>query len=126
MPAVEAAIRTERAGRYLVQFCRHASAIGGDSGHPTPGGHAGHLGRHRPGTSRPAMRASADWSDSHGVVTFTPGGSCTLDAHPTGLTVRIDADDEDSLRRIRDIVAADLERFSHRDPLTVEWRAPAG
>lgn len=32
MPTLEARIETERASRYLVQFCRHAAAIGG-SGH---------------------------------------------------------------------------------------------
>jgi hypothetical protein len=32
----------------------------------------------------------------------------------------------DCLDRIRDIVAADIDRFSHRDPLTVEWRRPTG
>ena len=107
MPTLHAQIHTERANRYLVQLCKHAAAMGG-------GGH----------TLRMQVRVSADWSDISGTVTFTPWGRCTLSAADDTLTVRIDAADQDGLTRIRDVIDRDLQRFSHRDPLTVTWQQP--
>lgn len=40
------------------------------------------------------------------------------------LTLRIDATDEESLRRIQDVLARDLIRFGRRDRLVVEWQSP--
>jgi hypothetical protein len=115
MPTIEAVVRTDRASRYLVQFCRHATAMGGAGGH--------RHGRHRDGDPvPPGMQAHAECSDTHGVVTFTPGGRCTLEADADTLRVRIDATDDEALQRIRDIVTGDLARFNHRDPLTLTWR----
>jgi hypothetical protein len=118
MPTIEAKVRTERASRYLVQFCQHAAALGGAGGHrPRP---------HSPGApGHGPVRVRADWSDTHGVVTFPPGARCTVDADANTLTVRVEAADEQALQRIRDIVTGDLGRFSRRDPLTVEWYQPA-
>jgi len=110
MPILQAQIPTERAGRYLVQLCRHATAMGGGGHRPRM-----HL---RGGTAR----VTADWSDTSGTLTFTPWGRCTLEADAGTLTLRIDAVDQDGLSQIRDIVTRDLERFSNRDPLTVTWQ----
>jgi hypothetical protein len=113
MPILQAQIPTERAGRYLVQFCRHASAMGGAHTHRM----------HRNGTTLPReVQVTAEWSDVSGVVTFTPWGRCTLTADAGTLTLRIDAPDEDGLAQIRDIVTRDFERFSLRDPMTVTWQ----
>jgi hypothetical protein len=120
MPSIEARIRTDGASRYLVQFCRHAAAMGGTGDHrPRP---------HPPGIpAHPEVPAHVDWSETHGVVTFSPEGRCTVDADATTLTVRVEATDEEALHRIQGIVTRDLDRFSHRDPLTVDWhRPPAG
>jgi hypothetical protein len=113
MPTSQATVRTDRASRYLVQFCKHATAMGG-------------TGRHRriqlPGMPvHPEVEARADCSDTHGVITFTPGGRCTIEADATTLTVRIEATDEQALQRIQDIISRDLGRFSQRDPLTLTW-----
>jgi hypothetical protein len=126
MPSVEARIRTDRASRYLVQFCRHAAAMGGN-GEQAAAIHG--TGEHGPGPHPPGgpaqhAAAHADWSDTHGVVTFAPGGRCTIDADDAALTVRVEATDEQTLLRIQDIVTRDLGRFSHRDPLTVDWHRP--
>jgi hypothetical protein len=113
MPILQAQIQTERASRYLVQFCKHAAAMGG--------------GRHTPrmhlhGTmTRGHVQVSAEWSDTSGTVTFTPWGQCTLAADAGTLTLHIDAADEDGLTQIRDVITRDFERFSSRDPITVTW-----
>ncbi|KAB8185256.1 DUF2218 domain-containing protein [Microbispora catharanthi] len=112
MPTLHAQIQTERAGRYLAQFCRHAAAMGG--------GHTARLHPHGPAARR-EVRVAAEWSDTSGTVTFTRWGECTLTADADTLTVRIDARDEEGLTQIRDIVTRDFERFSRRDPLTVTW-----
>jgi hypothetical protein len=45
-------------------------------------------------------------------------------AGPDALTPRAGATDEESLRRIQDLITADLERFGTREHLTVEWLRP--
>lgn len=114
MPSLQAQIHTERASRYLVQFCEHAAAMGG-------GGHNPRL-HPQATTARRDVQVTAAWSGADGTVTFTPWGRCTLSAGPGRLTVRIDAADDGGLTQIRDIITRDLARFSTRDPLTVTWR----
>ncbi|WP_051808714.1 DUF2218 domain-containing protein [Actinoplanes subtropicus] len=117
-PILHAQITTERASRYLVQFCKHAAAIG-------DGGHGPRMHLHT-AMDRRDVRVTADWSDTSGTVTFTPWGRCTLTADGDTLTVRIEATDEDGLTRIRDVIDRDLQRFSRRDPLSVSWQQPPG
>ena len=114
MPTLYARIATERASRYLVQFCKHAAAMGA-------GGHTARMHLHA-SLTRGQLRVSADWSETAGTVTFTPWGRCTLGATADTLTLAIDAADEDGLTQIRDVVDRDLERFSRRDPVTVTWQ----
>jgi hypothetical protein len=114
MPSLEAHIETERASRYLVQFCKHAAAMGS-------GGHSPRMHLH--GTvARREVQVSAEWSDTSGTVTFTPWGLCTLSADGDSLTVRIDTANEDGLAQIRDVVTRDFVRFSQRAPLTLTWQ----
>jgi hypothetical protein len=115
MPAMEALYGTARASRYLVQFCRHAAAMGGPRGH-----------RFRPHAGSPAARGDVavhcEWTDRRGAVTFDPWGRCVLRAEPHALAVLIEAGTDDDLRRIQQIVTADLDRFS-RHTLTATWTA---
>jgi hypothetical protein len=97
-----ARIETERPSRYLVQLCRHASAMDGAHGH---------------------TGVRAEWSETHGTVHFGQWGRCVLDAEAGTLTVRVEADDEDGLRRIQEVVSRDLDRFGRRDRLAVDWQA---
>jgi hypothetical protein len=114
MPILHAQIQTERASRYLVQFCKHAAAMG-------DGGHTPRVHLHAP-MARREVQVTAEWSDTGGTVTFTPWGQCTLAATTGTLTLRIDAPHDDGLTQIRDVIDRDLERFSRRDPLTVTWQ----
>jgi hypothetical protein len=116
MPTLKAQVETERASRYLVQFCKHAAAMGG--GGDTPRMHLHGV------MARREVRIDAEWSDAQGTVTFTPWGQCTLAADTRTLTVVIEAAGEDGLHQIRDVITRDLERFSRREPLTVTWTRP--
>ena len=114
MPILYAQIPTERASRYLVQFCKHAAALGS-------GGHTPRMHLHAP-MGRRDVQVAAEWSPTSGTVTFTPWGTCTLTATDDTLTLRIDAADEAGLAQIRDVINRDFERFSSRDPISVTWR----
>ena len=113
MPILHARIETDRASRYLVQFCKHAAAMGN-------GGHTPRMHLHAT-MARRDVQVTAAWTDTAGTVTFTPWGQCTLAADVGSLVLRIDAADEDGLARIRDVIDRDLERFSRREPMTVTW-----
>lgn len=101
-------VPTANASRYLVQLCQHATKISHRLGHL-------HATRARPEV------LDVDWSDTHGTLSLS-WGQCTLDADPTTLTVRVDAVDEEKLRQIQDVIAADLGRFGRRDQLSVTWQ----
>ena len=114
MPILQALIQTDRASRYLVQFCKHAAAMGG-------GDHTPRMHLHAP-MARGEVQVAAEWSEISGTVTFTPWGRCTLSADDDTLTLRIDAAEEDGVAKIRDVVTRDFERFTRRDPVTLTWQ----
>ena len=116
MVTSEARIATDRPQRYLAQLCKHAAGM-------ASGGHGArmHLADHQAVAD---VDVDAEWSDTRGVVTFSPWGSCTLTADETILTLRIQARDAEALRRIEGILTRDLDRFGRRDGLEVSWRPP--
>lgn len=99
-----AVVETERPARYLTQLCRHAAAMSG--------GHGPHA----------AIDVHVEQSDDRAVLQFVHWGHCVLEADERTLTVRVEAADELGLRRIQEIVAADLARFGRRDQLTLTWQ----
>ena len=111
MPIVNAAIPTDRAGRYLAQLCRHLSQMS--------------RMRYRPGTGhgsrKPPAVEDVDWSDTAGTIRFSHG-TCTLRATADALALRIDAEDEDTLQRLQEGVARRLETIGRRDGFTVQWQ----
>jgi hypothetical protein len=120
MPTAEAHIETERASRYLAQLCQHASRIknmGGLSRHRRPA--------HVPADAhaRPDVPTHVEWSEIQGTIGFAEG-TVTLQAGPGTLILRAEAAGEENLRRIQDIVTADLDRFGKRDHLAVTWQRP--
>jgi hypothetical protein len=111
MLTAEAHVQTDHASRYLVQLCRHAQQV--------------HRMRHRPrahggGERQPPKVEHVEWSDTRGTVNFG-WGQCTMEANADTLTLRAEAADEESLQRVQDIIARDIERFGRRDHLTVTW-----
>ncbi|MEV6157105.1 DUF2218 domain-containing protein [Nonomuraea sp. NPDC052129] len=119
MQRVEAHITTDRASRYLVQLCRHADQM--SRGLPTGPGHGPgpHMGGERP------KSVKADWSETDGTINLD-WGTCTLRATPEGLTVRVEAVDEDRLQRVQALLTRNITRMGRRDHLSVDWRRPDG
>lgn len=115
MPTAEAQIETDRPSRYLTQFCKHAAAMAGGHG---PRIHLRAVLGHR------EVQVHAEWSETHGVVTFGPWGQCTVTATAATLILRVEATDEDNLERIQDIITRDFNRFGRRERLTVDWHRP--
>jgi hypothetical protein len=111
MPTTEARIPTERASRYLVQLCRHANQLGRHRITRMPT-HAGH--------SMPTG-VTAEWSEVSGTIS-AGGARCTLRATEDALLLRAEADDEDALRRLQEMITRNLTRFSRREPLSVTWQ----
>lgn len=115
MPIAEARIDTDRSSRYLVQFCKHAAAMGSGRGHQ--------LRAHAEGVRATGrVTIGAEWSDTLGTVTFDPWGTCHLQARDTVLVLRVQATSDDGLARIEEIVTADLGRFS-RQELSISWHS---
>lgn len=114
MPSADARIDTDRPSRYLVQLCRHASAMGAGHSH---GGHAG--------AAHQQIQATAEWSEDQGLIRLVPLGQCSLVASPGVLMLHIDAETENDLVQIRQLLTADLHRFSSRDRLEVNWKSSA-
>jgi hypothetical protein len=114
MPIAECRIDTERPGRYLAQFCKHAAAMG------SPRGHRLRLHGDHP-AAHDHVQLHAEWSATEGTVSFDPWGRCLLRVESDMLFVRVQAADEQALQRISDIVTRDLDRFS-RHNLTLDWQ----
>lgn len=113
MPAAEARVTTENASRYLNRLCLHARKMGG------------HRPRaHGDGGVPPEIRR-AESSDTSGTLILN-WGQCTMLAADGVLTLRAEASDGESLRRIQELIAARLEKFGRRERLRVTWHpAPA-
>jgi hypothetical protein len=112
MPAAEAQVPTENAGRYLIRLCQHAGKMRSHLGH-TPRSHSG-------GGAPPEIR-HAEWSGTDGTL-ILDGGRCTLRAVGGVLTLRAEANDQDSLARIQELIAERLEKFGRREQLAVTWQ----
>jgi hypothetical protein len=118
MPAAQARIETERASRYLTQFCQHVQSIYSKRGSHFPRrrhGPAGHA------QGRPAEPPRVAWTDTQGTVSFGDV-AITLAANPGALLLRAEADSEDSLLRAQELVTGVLTRIGRRDRLSVTWQ----
>jgi len=113
MLTAEACVQTEHPARYLIQLSQHASKMGGHL-HRRPRSHDSDSG--------PPEIRHAEWSETDGIVTLD-FGQWTMHATPGGLRLRAEADSEENLRRIQDLVTARLEKIGRRDRLTVTWQA---
>ena len=117
MLTTEADIQTEHAARYLERVCGHAGKMGA----------TGHRLGHRPpshgrGNLPPEVR-HVECSGTEGTVSLNCG-QWTMRALPGLLAVRVEAADEQSLRRIEDLLTTRLQKFGRREHLTVTWRRP--
>jgi cytochrome P450 len=111
MITATARVPTDRASRYLAQLCRHA-------------GRLSHLTRHEPHGHPPAdapLESRAEASGSAGSIDFS-WGRCTLQATDDSLIIRAEAGRHEQLDRIKEAVAARLQRIGRRDGLAVIWQ----
>jgi hypothetical protein len=118
MLTTEAAIQTEHAAWYLARLCGHAgkmSTTGHRLGHWRPS--------HVPGGGPPEVRR-VECSETEGTVSLD-WGQWTMRVSPGLLAIRAEAADEESLRRIQDLLTARLLKFGRREHLTVSWRRSA-
>jgi hypothetical protein len=112
MPTAEARVETSQPSRYLVQLC--PCAMKSNDKLRDARGHVG---------PEPPEVVDVEWTDSRVIVHLT-WGLCALHAGSGILTVRVEAPDEDNLKRLQAMIAADLRRFGLRDHLAVHWTQP--
>lgn len=111
MLTATARVPTDRAGRYLAQLCRHA-------------GQLSRITRHEPDGQSPAgapLTARAEPSGSEGSIEFSRG-RCTLQATEDSLILRAEAGSQEQLERIKEGIAARLQRIGRHDGLAVTWQ----
>lgn len=111
MPVAEARVSTGRASRYLKQLCRHADQMR-RMRHQAAAGHS--VSPAGPEVSH------VDYSDAVAAVRFADG-QLTMQATADTLTLRVEAVDDDALRRLQDGVAARLHTIGRRDQLATTW-----
>jgi hypothetical protein len=113
MLTAEALVETQYPARYLAQLGRHARKMSEHRLH-RPRAHGG-------GGTQPQV-TEADWSETAGTVSLS-WGRWSMQALPGTLRLRAEAADEESLRRIQELITARLEKIGRRDQLTVRWQA---
>ena len=94
MPVAKARVPTANAAKYLQQLCKHWS-----------------------------HKLDVDLSDRRGIVRF-PSAVATMEASQDSLLVTIEAEESETLERMKGVVASHLDRFAFREaPLPFEWSA---
>jgi len=56
------------------------------------------------------------------VLKWGFGGTTTLTVEPDALVMRADAEDAETLDRVKDVTGRHLERFGEKDGLVVTWQ----
>ena len=88
-----ARVPTENGARYLQQLCKHWS-----------------------------HKLEVQLSDNEGTVRF-PSAVATMKADPEALTVIVEAEDDETLQRMKGVVASHLDRFAFKEaPLPFDWQ----
>jgi hypothetical protein len=88
-----ARVPTENGARYLQQLCKHWS-----------------------------HKLEVQLSDNEGTVRF-PSAVATMKADPEALTVTVEAEDDETLQRMKGVVASHLDRFAFKEaPLPFDWQ----
>lgn len=109
-----ARVPTERASEYLTRLCRHLQEIKDKAGHPGVSRHLGSAAGGRP-------EINLEWSETHAIAQIGPS-RCMLQVTPGGLTLRAEAPTEEALRQVQALFGGRLEKFGHRERVTVTWQ----
>jgi hypothetical protein len=87
-----ARVPTANGARYLQQLCKHWS-----------------------------HKLDVQLSENEGIVRF-PAAVATMKADPEALTVSVEAQDDETLQRMKGVVASHLDWFAFKEaPLPFEW-----
>ncbi len=87
-----AQVPTANGAKYLQQLCKHWS-----------------------------HKLDVQLTENEGIVRF-PSAVATMKADTVGLTVTVEADDGETLERMKGVVASHLDRFAFREaPLPFQW-----
>ncbi|MDO3634591.1 DUF2218 domain-containing protein [Mycolicibacterium arseniciresistens] len=113
MLTAEATVATSRASRYLTQLCRHADQMR----------RIGHRTSRNGDEQMPAVLERVEYSSTAGTVRFADGMLHVRASRDT-LTLRIEAADEDSLRRLQNGIGRRLRTIGRRDKLALTWGRP--
>jgi len=93
MALEKARVPTENGARYLQQLCKHWS-----------------------------HKLDVQLSENEGIVRF-PNAVATMTAEAEALMVSVEAEDDETLQRMKGIVASHLDRFAFKEaPLPFEWQ----
>ncbi len=89
-----AQVPTSNGARYLQQLCKHWS-----------------------------HKLDVQMTENEGIVRF-PSAVATMKAGTDALTVTVEAEDDETLQRMKGVVASHLDRFAFREaPLPFDWKA---
>ena len=124
MLTADARVETARPSRYLAQICRHINNIYNsdrDLSQATRHQRSNHAaGEGQPSTKPPVH---VEWSDVYGTVT-SGKFKITMHANSVELTLRAEAADPATLRRIQDLLTGLIDRIGRRDHLALQWQPP--
>ena len=93
MESATATVPTESGSKYLQQLCKHWS-----------------------------HKLTVEFTAEKGTVTF-PNAVATMTAQPDSLLVTIEAEDAETMERMKGVVSSHLDRFAFREaPLPFDWK----
>lgn len=92
MPKSNSIVETKQASRYLQQLCKHWS-----------------------------HKFSVEFTPEAGMVPFSDSARVSLVATDAGLSMILEANDEERLTVLEGVVADHLKRFAFREELDVQW-----
>ncbi|MDF1790427.1 MAG: DUF2218 domain-containing protein [Thalassobaculaceae bacterium] len=92
MMTATAIVRSEKAGRYLVQLCKHF-----------------------------AHKIPAEWTDTTGFAPFAMG-NCRMTAEDGVLILVCEAETEEALGTVKYIIEDHVVRFGWKEKISVNWR----
>lgn len=113
MPAAQTSIPTDHAATYLARLCGHAGKMS------TAAGRFRHRPRAHAGGGPPEVQQVQQAGDEATVTLDC--GQWTMTAAPGQLRIRAQAPEQDSLRRIQDLLTARIRKLGHREQLTITW-----
>ncbi|MBC8129628.1 MAG: DUF2218 domain-containing protein [Rhizobiaceae bacterium] len=88
-------LETANGSRYLQQLCKHWS-----------------------------HKFTVDFDSKQGTIEL-PTGVCMLDAAPSQLVIKVDAQEATNLGKLEEVVADHIKRFAFKEDLSFHWKRSA-